>query len=51
MVNVELTIAVLSGLSGLGASVCVVKKMPATAGLLGGVGLFLCNVVWVMRLR
>lgn len=51
MADLEMTLAVLSGLCGLGASACVVKHMPATAAFLGGAGLFLCNVIWVLRLR
>jgi hypothetical protein len=50
MVDLELALAVLSGLCGLAASVCVVRRHPAAAGFLGGVGLFVCNVVWLLRL-
>jgi len=50
MIDAELALAVLSGLCGLGASECVVNKLPAMAALLGGIGLFLCNVIWVLRL-
>jgi hypothetical protein len=51
MVDLELALAVLSGLCGLAASVCVVRHHPAAAAFLGGVGLFVCNVVWLLRLR
>jgi hypothetical protein len=46
----ELILAAVSGLCGLGAAVCVVKRAPAMAAFLGGAGLFVCNVIWVLRL-
>ena len=46
----ELILAVISGLCGLTAAGCVVKGWDKAAGILGGIGLFLCNAVWILRL-
>lgn len=51
MTTVELIIAAVSGLLGLAATACVIRGRDRLAGILGGIGLFLCNVVWILRLK
>ena len=47
---IELILAAISGLCGLIAAGCVVKGWDKAAGIPGGIGLFLCNAVWILRL-
>lgn len=46
----ELVLAVISGILGLIASYCAVQNKPRQAAAIGGIGLLLCNIVWVLRL-
>jgi hypothetical protein len=48
--NVELGLAIASGLLGLLAALLGVLGLAKEAAFIGGMGLVLCNVVWVMRL-
>jgi hypothetical protein len=48
--DLEIALAVISGVCGLAASACVVRRLPDPAAFLAGIGLFLCNVIWVLRL-
>ena len=47
----ELFLASASGLCGLLAAFFVSRGEDKIAGIFGGVGLFLCNVVWILRLK
>jgi hypothetical protein len=46
----EITLAVISGFSGLMMAVYTAAGKTKEAAIIGGVGLFLCNVIWVLRL-
>lgn len=48
--HIELVLAIVSGLCGLLTAVFVLAGYGKLAAFTGGIGLFLCNVVWVMRL-
>ena len=48
--HAELVIAIASGLCGLLSAILVVIGYQKPAAVIAGFGLFLCNVVWVMRL-
>lgn len=46
----EVFLAVTSGACGLSTVAYTFADMPRQAAVAGGVGLFLCNVIWLMRL-
>ena len=50
MRSVEITLAVVSGVCGLAVVAYTFAGMPRQAAVAGGVGLFLCNAIWLMRL-
>ena len=47
---VEITLAVVSGLCGAGTAVLAGMRRPVAAAMTGGIGLLVCNVIWVLRL-
>ena len=46
----EITLAVASGLCGAGTAVLAGMRRPVAAAITGGIGLAVCNVIWVLRL-
>ena len=48
--HVELGLAIASGILGLFACLLGALGLSRQAAVIGGIGLALCNVVWVMRL-
>ena len=48
--DLEIALAILSGLCGLLSALLAAAKCPRSAAVLGGIGLFLCNVIWMLRL-
>ena len=50
MKALEITLAVMSGVCGLALAAYTAAGMPRQAAIVGGVGLFLCNIIWLLRL-
>ena len=48
--SLEITLAVISGLCGAGTAVLAGMRRPVAAAVTGGIGLAVCNVIWVLRL-
>ena len=46
----EIVLAAISACCGIAASLLAVKDKTRAAAYIGGLGLFLCNVIWLMRL-
>ena len=46
----EIILAFLSGVLGITAAWFSAQNMPRQAAAIGGIGLFLCNVIWLLRL-
>ena len=48
--SLEITLAILSGLCGASTAVLAGMRRPVAAAVTGGIGLAVCNVIWVLRL-
>jgi hypothetical protein len=48
--TVELVLAIVSGLCGMAAAILVLMGYENAAAFTGGIGLALCNVIWILRL-
>jgi len=50
LTSTELAIAIASGLCGTAATILTAQRRWMAAGIVGGIGVVLCNVVWVIRI-
>ena len=46
----EVTLAIVSGMLGMTASVYALQNKSRHAAVIGGLGLLICNIVWLLRL-
>ena len=50
MKTLEIILAIVSGVLGMVSSWCALQNKPRHAIVIGGIGLFLCNVIWLLRI-
>ena len=48
--TLEIILAIVSGVLGMVSSWCALQNKPRHAIVIGGTGLFLCNVIWLLRI-